>query len=147
MPGDVDLFRFRERCHNRSSVLIWTSEGLELRAALGRTDVRRARGESGSASQLRAQVYTGSVGTKNFPYFVAHTAKNSENLFFTSRGFGRIVKAPVVAFHHSGKYRTGLVGVSADRDYRVHFRIEEFVEVLRTVIRNIDPNLFHGADR
>jgi hypothetical protein len=50
---------------------------------------------SGSSRQLRSQVYTGSVGPENFCYFVAHPAKNSENLFFTSRGFGRIVKAPV----------------------------------------------------
>ena len=37
---------------------------------------------------------------RKLPYFVAHPAKNCENLFFTSRGFGRIVKAPVVPFHH-----------------------------------------------
>jgi hypothetical protein len=92
--------------------------------------------------QLRSQVYTGSVGVENFTYFVAHPAKNSENLFFTSRRFGWIVKTPVVAFHHPGKYRTGLVDVSAYRDHGMYFRIEEFLEVLRTVPRNIDPNLF-----
>jgi hypothetical protein len=27
---------------------------------------------------LRSQVYTGSVGAENLPYFVAHPAKNSE---------------------------------------------------------------------
>src|SRR6266403_1253713 len=102
---------------------------------------------SGSSRKLRSQVYTGSVGAENFPYFVAHPAKNSENLFFTSRSFGGIVKAPVVSFHHPGKYRTRLVGVSTDRDHRVHFLIQEFLEVLRTVTRNVDPNLFHGADR
>jgi hypothetical protein len=96
---------------------------------------------------LRSQVYSGSVGAKNFPYFVAHPAENSENILFTSRSFGRIVKAPVVPFHHPGKYRTRLVGVPADRDHRVHFLIQEFLEVLRTVTRNVDPNLFHGADR
>ena len=146
----MDLFRFRERCHNPSSVLIWTSEGLEpnrVKAAFGRKHVRKSSSQSGSSSHLRSQVYTGSVGTKNFGYFVADPAKNSENLLFISRGFGRVVKAPVVPFHQPRKYRTGLVGVSADRDYRVHFRIEEFFKVLRTVIRNIDSNLFHGADR
>jgi hypothetical protein len=96
---------------------------------------------SGLSRQLPSQVYTGSVGAENFPYFVAHAAKNSENLFFTSRSFGRIVKAPVVPFHHPGKYRTRLVGVSTDRDHRVHFLIQEFLEVLRTVTRNVDPNL------
>jgi hypothetical protein len=104
-------------------------------------------GQNGSSSQLRSQVYTGSVCTKNFPYFVAHPSKNSKNLFFTSRCFGRIVKASVVPFHHPGKYRTRSVGVSADCDHRVHLLIQEFLEVLRTVIGNVDPNLFHGADR
>jgi hypothetical protein len=28
----------------------------------------------------------------------------------------------------------------------VYSRIEEFLQVLRTVTGNIDPNLFHGAD-
>jgi hypothetical protein len=54
---------------------------------------------------MRSQVYTGSVRGENLPYFVAHPAKNSKNLFFTSSGFGRIVKAPVVPFHHSEKPR------------------------------------------
>ena len=75
---------------------------------------------SGSSRQLRSQVYTGSVGPENFCYFVAHPAKNGENLFFASRGFGRIVKAPVVPFHQPRKYRTRLVGVSTDRDYGVY---------------------------
>ena len=100
-----------------------------------------------SSRQLRSQIYAGCVGVENFPYFVAHSAKNSENLFFISRSFGRIVKAPVVPFHRPGKYRTRLVGVSTDRDHRVHFLIQEFLEVLRTVTRNVDPNLFHGTDR
>jgi hypothetical protein len=74
---------------------------------------------------VRSQAYTGSVGAEDFPYFVAHPAESSENLLFTSRSFGRIVKAPVVPFHHPGKYRTRLVGVSADCDHRVDFLIQE----------------------
>jgi hypothetical protein len=57
---------------------------------------------SGLSRQLRSQVYIGSVGAENFPYFVAHPAKNSENLSVTSRSFSRIVKAPVVPFHRPG---------------------------------------------
>jgi hypothetical protein len=41
----------------------------------------------------------------------------------------------VEAFHHPRKHRTRLVGVSTDRHNRVYFRIEEFVEGLRTVTR------------
>jgi hypothetical protein len=108
------------------------------------TDVGPGKPHRGSCVP---RFYTGSVGAENFPYFVAHSAKNSENLFFTSRSFGWIVKTPVVPFHHPGKYRTRLVGVSTDRDHRVHFLIQEFLEVLRTVTRNVDPDLFHGADR
>jgi hypothetical protein len=33
------------------------------------------------------------------------------------------------------------------RDHRVNFLVQEFLEVLRTVIGNVDPNLFHCADR
>jgi hypothetical protein len=29
----------------------------------------------------------------------------------------------------------------------VNFLVQEFLEVLRTVIGNVDPNLFHCADR
>jgi hypothetical protein len=50
-----------------------------------------------------------------------------------------LTEAPVVPFHHPWKYRTRLVGVSADRDHRVYFRIEEFLQVLRTVTRTYSP--------
>jgi hypothetical protein len=50
------------------------------------------------------------------------SAENCENLFSTSRGFGRIVTSPVVPFHQARKYRTRLVGVAADRDYAFGIR-------------------------
>jgi hypothetical protein len=118
-----------------------------LRISSSHCNQSRVKPSADHPRQLRSQVYTGSVGAKNFPDFVSNPAKNGENLFFASRGFGRIIKAPVVPFHQPRKYRTRLVSVSTDRDYGVYLRIEEFLQVLRMVTRNIDPNLFHGADR
>ena len=122
----------------------------QLREAVANSTGTTALSQSSqqtSSIQVRSQVHTSSVGAEDFPDLVAYPAKNRKNLFFTSSGFGRIVKAPVVPFHYPGKYRTRLVGISTDRDHRVHFLIQEFLEVLRTVTRNVDPNLFHGADR
>jgi hypothetical protein len=84
--------------------LTWAYVGLSFGSALDQSWVVNASGTCASSrtriassslsssrrndrpersSKTRSQVYTGSVGAENFPYFVPHPAKNSENLLFT----------------------------------------------------------------
>jgi len=88
-----------------------------------------------------------SVGAEDFPDLVAHPAKTAK-ISSSFQWLWPDRQSPVVPFHHSRKYRHGLVDVSRQTVITVcALEIEEFLEVLRTVTRNIDPNLFHGADR
>src|SRR6478609_9311767 len=58
-----------------------------------------------------------------------------------------VFERPVMPVYLSGKDRTCLVGHSAHRDHCFDRRRDKLVHRLRTMARDIDPDLPHGPDR
>lgn len=46
----------------------------------------------------------------------------------------------------AGECRAGLAGVIADRDHIIEILAQEFVDVLRAVVRDVDPELQQYED-
>ena len=53
----------------------------------------------------------------------------------------------MIAIHHSGKGRAGLVRIAADGDYRSDTLIEVDVEVVGAVMAGVDADFFERFER
>jgi len=88
----------------------------------------------------------GGVGIEHTSHLISDAAENGELLLLRARGVSRIIKAPVVTMRLSGEHRTGLVGVSTDRDDGFYRVPEEFLQRLRAMGGNVDTDLLHHRD-
>lgn len=84
-----------------------------------------------------------SVGGEDAANLVSHPPEHRELLLVGAGCMGGIVERPVVTIDLSGKYRTRLIGVSANRDDRVDRAIEELAQMLRAVFGDIDVDFAH----
>lgn len=77
---------------------------------------------------------------------VADLSKDSENLFVGAFGMCGVREAPVVAIGLARKTGTSGVGIAANGDYGINRLVEELIEVLRMVLRDIDIDFFQDFD-
>jgi hypothetical protein len=77
--------------------------------------------------------------------FVAGATKGLE-LHLGASGHNRIVDAPVNPCDAAGENGTALVGVIANRNHAIKLLIQKLIDGLRSMLRDIDPNLTHRLD-
>jgi hypothetical protein len=81
------------------------------------------------------------------PNFIPHSAKEDEALVFRAlKGCG-ILKRFVNAFGVTGKHRAALLCMVADREHVIEGLALKIIHVLRTMIGNINAELFHNRNR
>jgi hypothetical protein len=78
--------------------------------------------------------------------FIANAPEDFHLLSLQARRVRWIIEAPVMAVHLTRKQRAHLIRLAANRDDRVDRLIEEFIQVLRAVRRNINPDLRQRLD-
>ncbi len=80
------------------------------------------------------------------PELIADTAEFRQPPFFRALYGGRIFKAPVNAFSASVENRATFLGVVAHSDDAVEVLPGEFLDRLRALARDVDPELPHNPD-
>lgn len=89
----------------------------------------------------------GGIGFEDLSDIVPHASKLRHYLLLAALGVRRVIEAPVMAIHLPGIERARLVGVAADSDYSRNLAVEKIVHVLRSVGRNVNPDLLQYLDR
>ena len=89
---------------------------------------------------------SGGVSFKDQSDLISNTSELIQNSFLRPNGMSGIIKAPVVAVHLARKSGASLVGIAADGDDRIDGRVEELIQVLGSVARDVDTDLFHYTD-
>src|ERR1041385_3053653 len=86
---------------------------------------------------------SGSVSLKHALHFVANLAKHLQLFLFSPFCVRWIFKWPMVTIHLPRKDWAGLVGLSTNGNHRFHADRLEFVQMFRSMLRNIDVFLLH----
>src|SRR5271156_5208327 len=62
--------------------------------------------------------------------FIPHLTEDSQNFFVTADRASRVNERPMMAIHLSGKNRTGLIRIAANRNQRLNVLFQKFVQML-----------------
>jgi hypothetical protein len=89
---------------------------------------------------------TGCIGLKDEPDLITDTAELVEDFLLGSSRMRRVIKSPVEAVYLTWEHGTGLVRIAADGDHRIDVACQEFLEVLRCVSGDINPDLLQDFD-
>ena len=87
-----------------------------------------------------------SIGFERGADFITDAPEYRELLLFASRGVRWIVEGEMMASGMTGEHGARLVGLATDGDHGVDARLQEFIEMLGTVLRDVDADLRHRAD-
>lgn len=86
------------------------------------------------------------IGREDSLDFIADAAEDGDLLLFGAGCMGGIIERKVVAIDLAGKQGAGLIGIAAYGDHRLDVVVQEFVEMLGTMMADIDADLIHDAD-
>ncbi len=87
------------------------------------------------------------IGSENSGDLVSHAAKDGHFFCFTADGLRWVVEIPMITMHLTGKNRACLFCISANGDHGANLVAEEFVQVLRVMLADVDADLRHDLDR
>ena len=88
----------------------------------------------------------GRVRFKGALDFVSKLPKDVQDFFVSASCVRWIGEWPMMTIHLPWKNGTRLVGIPTDGDYSLHVLVQEFVQVFRTMRRNVDADFMHDLN-
>jgi hypothetical protein len=86
------------------------------------------------------------VCLEDAPNFIPNSPEHCELLLLGSRGMRGIIEREMMPIPLAWEHRTRLVCLAANGDHRIDRLIQEFAQMLRAMLADIDANLTHHLD-
>jgi|TARA_B100001971_G_C18017580_1_gene445641 hypothetical protein len=85
----------------------------------------------------------GCITLEAIPNFIAHTTEDCQLRILITISFSRIIERPMESIDLTGKDRTGGVSVAADSDNGLDVLTDKLVEMLGSVMADVDSDFLH----